>query len=296
MSRSRRGVAALVAGALLLVSVAVAPVATAQGECGLASADEVNQIFGTTDAVLSNGGPTFCGYTGSVNLTFGASPSGTVEQRKTEYPGGTDLTVAGMPAYLLPSKSQLEVQLPGRLFSAYAYREDATDLQAPLVALAELAIPRLPAGPDPADIARLEALVPDTLRGEPVTLQQFTGDLFLGFLDQTQPNVQAMLAAFAAQGKSMSDVLLVGTQTNDANESVAAVLVKGADVSSLILPLIQGFDAEMATAAVTTGDINGKAVTKVAADPPQTILSMGDVALVVTGPDDLANEVIGALP
>jgi hypothetical protein len=104
-----------------------------------------------------------------------------------------------------------------------------------------------------------------------------------------------MLAALAAQGKSMSDVLLVGTQTNEAGESVAAVLIKGADVSALIVPIIMGFDAEATADMISTGEIAGKPVIKIAADPPQTIRTMGDVAVVVTGPEDLANEVIGAL-
>jgi hypothetical protein len=300
MSRSRRAVAALVAVPLLLASLSAAPAAIAQGECSLLSAEEANTNLGTTDLVLSQGSSGSCTFTGAVYLNVGITIGQTFEQIKNENPGGEDLTVAGFPAYLRADSSQLAVDLGDRLASVFAYGSGVTVPRDGMIAIAELVVPRLPAGPDPAEVARLEALIPDTIAGQPVTTQTLPGDMLFGFADQASPAMVALNEELAAQGKSAADVLFVIGQTDDPDDDYGAfgILIRGADASRLIEPLFRGLSTSEEEPTFTPGQIAGRNVITIegTTEGKVTALAIGDAIAAFYAPDEEIEAIVGTMP
>jgi hypothetical protein len=174
-------------------------------------------------------------------------------------------------------------------------------LRVALTELAELVLPRLPAGPSPEDVARLKGLIPEAIGGLPVDVQAFSGELFLGFGDPDDPNVRALDDALAAQGLTGADILVVGggVEAEEKPESDYAVLLvqfKDVDATSLLLPFVKGAIPGASTAEITTAEVGGKQVTVIASDPVIHAYATGDLLALVNGPDDFLAAFFASLP
>lgn len=304
MRRVRRLLVSLVAVALA-TTVGLAPSASAQGEgeCTLLTVPEVEAAFAITGVVSQGGSNAFCSFGGTASLLIAIQPGADLASQRSQYPDGTDATIAGLPAWVTETGRSIAVELPGQILGISYYGElpwaDALPI---LTSLAELAVPRAPAGPSPEDIARLEALLPETINGMPTTVQSFGGDLLFGFMDQTAAPVIALTEALAAQGKTASDVLFVGRETDDDEDdhSVVAVLIKGADASQLVEPLFRAFAATSeGEATFTPIDVGGRTLTRIEGASEQETLvvaTSGDVILAASVPDAELESVFAALP
>jgi hypothetical protein len=295
---------ALLAIPALAASVAMAPAASGQSpsapppECALLTVDEVADALALTTVELSSGSPYYCSFTGDTYLYVVTQPGSDLERIKTENPGGIDLTVGGRPAWFVADSGSLWVDADGQVLGLSSYGgEDTAALQAGLVALAELALPRLPAGPSAEDVARLEGLVPDTIGDEPVTTQTFTGEMLLGFMEPDDPDVRALSDALAAQGKTPADIVIVsGNVESDSDLGILVGQVKGADASALLLPILLAFLQEPPSGEPTTTELGGKQVLVVPSEPVIHAYATGDLVVYVNGPDVFMADLFASLP
>jgi hypothetical protein len=291
--------------ALLAVAVAlagsatVASTASAQGECSLITTDEVIATLGVSD-VTSQGSGAFCSFSGGTTLYVAVTPGTTLDSVKADTPDGADVTVGGHAGWYStgPGLAELAVDVGGQLLALAWYIDDVTGAQAPLVALAELAVPRVPAGPDPALVERLTALIPATLGGEPLEVQSFGGDLIVGFLEETAPDVIALREALATQGKTPSDLLLVGGETEgDTDWAFVMIHVNGGDATQLVVPLLTAFMDDSEEALQTQVQLGGKQVTRI--EQPESVrhaYASGDTLFLVAAPDDELEGIFATLP
>jgi hypothetical protein len=298
----------LLAMPALAASVAMAPAASAQSpspqvECSLVTAEEVAGVFAVTDVYVESWSDPFdCSFGGGAELTASIVARTDLVSTKTEYPSGVDLTVAGLPAWFSMSDSSLWVDAGGQLLYLSAYSSTAEAMtgdafQAAMVTLAERALPRLPAGPSEEDIARMEAIIPDTFLDEAVTVQITPFEQLMGDLDTADPDVKAFLDALAAQGKSTADILVaVGMIESDSDTGTIVAQIKGADASRLLLPFINAGFSGASSAAVTTSEIGGKQVKVIATEPIWNAYATGDLAIYAIGPDEFLQEYFASLP
>ncbi|MFN8619415.1 MAG: hypothetical protein U0869_01550 [Chloroflexota bacterium] len=301
--RIRRRVAAALSMPLLAGSLAIAPAASAQGEtCGLLTAAEVDTAFAATDTVVSTPGSAFCVFSGAdaPRLLLSASPGEDLTQPKADNPDGKDVTVAGDPGWFSAGGSTLAVAAPGQLLTLQAYLDPAPDpatLQSMLTGLAMLAIPRLPAGPDPAQLERIKALIPADIDGHALTTQSISGDLLVGFMDPEDPRVQALDSALAAQGLTAGDLTMVGGSTNDGSDvGIAVILVNGADATALFQPVIGAILGDQSAAPTTQVQLGGKTVTQIAGEPVLHAYASGDLIFVVNGSAAFLDTFFAGLP
>ncbi len=302
MRRSKRLVASI-AVLVLTLGVGVAPPAMAQEEeCALLTVAEVESALGAT-GLEATGSSTFCSFSSEgLALLMVVQPGGGLDTQREQYPDGTDTTIAGAPALVSEASRTIAVELPGQVLSISHYAELPWADAAPiLTGLLELAIPRVPAGPSPEDIARLEALIPATINGSPITIESYSGDLLFAFMEQTDPGVIALNEAMAAQGKVAADVLFVGgeTESEDDEYSVVAVLIKGADASQLVQPLFGAFAASGDEAATFTPiEVGGRSAVRIKGAAEETLVAAtsGDVILAASVPEAELESVLAALP
>ncbi len=302
MRRSMRWLATAAVAASCLLGGATATVVAQGDECSLLTADEVKAALSMTEVQVT-GGATYCMFSGDSMFSIASQPGADLAQQKAGYADAVDTTIAGNPAVSSEAGSAVVVGLPGQLLLANYYGSLAWDAALPAVTgLLELAIPRVPPGPDPADVARLQALIPETISGSPTKVQSFGGDLLLGFMDQTAAPVIALNEAFAAQGKSAADVLFVGGETEDTEDeySVVAVLIKGADAGALLEPLFNAFSSSSdGQATFTPTDVAGRPAVDIkgATDQERLVaMTSGDVILAATVPDAELEAVFAKLP
>jgi hypothetical protein len=331
-------------GAVLATTVLAIPVAAQEkteppvpAACDILSADEVSGAFGETLTLQEGSGAT-CQFdadyeggrflslftdvqestslsdireflcTSMVSPAPGGSPA----------PGCVDLTVGGAPALYLPDSfgTLAYVDLGGgNLFSIQLVGEPAegVDARAALVAVAELALPRVAAIPLPTALPEpsfvrdtaLEALFPTEIGGIAVEVQSMSGQ---DVAAQAGDVPQRFIDALAAQGKTLADVSVAfGTAFDPDDGSYAAInalQVHGADVSTILeafVAVINGDDSPMEQTQV---EIAGKQVTAVrpAESEPgddvdtQHVYASGDVLWVVTATEPDLTEVFQKLP
>jgi hypothetical protein len=158
------------------------------------------------------------------------------------------------------------------------------------------AIPSFDLNGDP----ELAARFPDTIGGEPITVQSFSGDTFLAG-GGADPSFTAFLESVGADIDDVS-VAFGGAMSGESLLSVAAFRVRGADEDQL--------ETEFLAASEAEGDVEGLAQTSVggkdvwsAVDPTGASpgLSMyiyvkDDTVYFLTGNEEQAAEILAALP
>lgn len=273
------------------------PAATAAPVCTLLTVDEVAAAFGVTSVEVSIAESFYCSFSGDVNLYLTVMPDSGLEQVRTENQDGAELTVGGRPAWF--ANGTLWVDAGGQVVTLATFGsalEDG-DIQGTLATLAEAVLARIPAGPDPADVARLRALVPETIGDEPVLVQTFTGEMLLGLTDAGEAAVAELTAALAAHGISAADILIIaGDIEADQDAGILVVQFKGADAASLLLPFMGAFLPDAGTAAQTAVEVGGKQVTRLSTDPVIHAYATGDLGVYANGPDDFLAAFFSSLP
>jgi hypothetical protein len=289
------------ASVALAATVGLAPAASAQEGCTLLTVAEVEAALGIT-GTTGQGSGSFCTFSGTGESVYlVVQPGSDLASQRAQYTDATDTTVAGLPALITETGRSIVVELPGQIMGISHYGGKPWAEMVPiLTGLLELAVPRAPAGPSPEDVARLTAMLPETIGGLPTTLQSFSGDLLLGFMPQTEAPVLALNEALAAQGKTAADILLVGRETDDSDnqDSVVAVLIKGADASRLLEPLFRAFVSSEAPATFTPVEVAGRPATRIERADQGTLVVMasGDVLLAATVPESELESVFARLP
>lgn len=271
--------------------------------CTLVTAAEVEAAFGIT-GVADGGTGSFCNFSAEdLSLFILIQPTATdLEELREQYPDATETTIAGHPALTSEAGSSVIVGLPSSVLSASYYGSlPWADAQPIITGLLEIAVPRAPAGPDPEDVARLEALIPPTIAGGPATISTFPGDLLLSFMDQADPTLAALRAALAAQGLTEADILMVGgeTEADDDDYSVIAILVDGGDAAPILEPFFRVFaGANGGEAVFTPVEIAGRAGQEIegVTDERLVVVPSGDVMLAASVPESELEAVFSRLP
>ena len=300
MRRTRRLLISLVSISFA-VAVGLGPPASAQDGCTLLTVEEVTTAFGL-DGVTSEASGTFCSFSSDATSVFIIlQPGADLAAQREQYADATDSTVAGLPALVTEEGRSVVVGLPGQVLGLTYYGDTAWTEALPILTdLLELAVPRAPAGPSAEDMARLTALLPETIGGLPTTLRSFGGDLLLGFMDQTAAPVITLNEALAAQGLTAADILLVGRETTDEDngDSVVAILIKGADAAQLVEPLFAAFDSGDEPRVVTPIEVGGRAALRIegGSQGPVVAAASGDVILAATVPEAELESVLSRLP
>ena len=235
MGRVRRLLVSLVSVAMA-ASVGLAPSASAQEGCTLLTVPEVEAALGVT-GVTETGASSFCTFSdGTASLYVVVQPGSDLASQRRLVPRWHRCD-RGRPVRPGPRRpaAQSCVELPGQVVGISYIGEKAWAETLPiLTGLLELAVPRVPAGPSPEDVARLSGAAardhrrpahhPAGVQGRPAAgvhgPDGGAGD-------------RALNEALADQGQTAADVLLVGRETDDPDneDSVVAVLAKGADAS-----------------------------------------------------------------
>jgi hypothetical protein len=140
--------------------------------------------------------------------------------------------------------------------------------------------------------------MPSDIGGSKLEIQTVGGDLLLGLMSPEDPRVAALIEALAAQGRTPGDITLMGGGTSAENDDagVAAILVKGADASALLVPLVDALLTDGSDAPTSQVTLGGKQVTRIAADPVLHAYATGDVIVVVNGPDAFLASYFSSLP
>jgi hypothetical protein len=284
--------------------------ALAQGDlCGVFTVEEVGEAFG--EPLLAEPMPDGCSWYSEdaeagfvfVSAYWDNLP---MAERQTSMPGGTTLTVAGRDAYHVPDYFTLYVQLDQGLLALSGSVAEGDSLAA-LQRLGELAVergaqlppPALPATPAPApsleSSADLEAMFPDSIGGEPLTVQSMTGEQMSisGDDPETTRRIEELLAA---NGLAVSDIAVGFGSSENLGGSITAIRFPGADASTfmeLLLPtMLSDSGGEQGSAQVA-----GKDVTTVTS-PTSTsyVYPQGDVIWVVVASDPQLTRIFEALP
>jgi hypothetical protein len=301
-SRIRR-IAAFATVPFLAASLALGAAASAQSPsaspaaCALLQVEEVAAAFEAEDVQLNGGSTYYCLFQGAVSLYLALQP-GSLDPIRTQYPEGTEITVADHPAWFASDASTLFVESDGQVLSLASYGDlSGADLQAALTTLAEAALPRVPPGPSPEDVAHVREHMPETLDGEALNVQLFTGQMLLSFLDPTAPAIVALQEALAAQGIGIEDIIVAaGNTTSGSDAGVLIVQFKGAEAAPMLEPFVLAFVPGADTASVTTEEIGGKQVTTVSAEQVIHGYANGDLAFYANGPDEALAAFFAGLP
>jgi hypothetical protein len=295
----------------LVTAVGFSPGAAAQTPspapptCSLVTADEVAAAFDVTTVSLSTWSSTYdCEFEGDVSIDVSIEPSAGLDEAKADYPEGRDLTIGGSPAWYASGEGagQLWVAAGEILLSLDPWSVDVPDdmtheaLQAALTGLAELILPRLPAGPDADAAARIRDLIPDTLGGEPVTVQVAGGEMILGSADTTDPGWIAFASAIEAQGADPSTLLIAIGATGSGETNVIVATVPGTDAAGLLEPFLGLIAPGTPASDMTTAEVGGKQVRVIPLDPSIYAYAVGDLVVVAGGDDATMAELFAALP
>jgi hypothetical protein len=288
----------------LVLSLGGAPAALAQdapsSDCTLLTLPEVEAALGAS-GLTAQGSGSFCVFSGDETVYLVLQPGSDLAVQRDQLTDEVETEIAGHPALTTESGSGVLVELPGSLLTLNYSGSMGWDKALPaLTSLAELAIPRVPAGPSAEDLARLKALLPAQINGGPVTLQTFSGDLLLGFMDAASEPVKALNDALVAQGKSAKDILLVGEETDatDDDYSVVAVWLDGGDMAPLVEPLFRAFAQDGTDIAFSPIQVGGRDAVRIdrAEQPTLVVMVSGDVALAATVPEAELESVMAPLP
>jgi hypothetical protein len=158
------------------------------------------------------------------------------------------------------------------------------------------AIPSFDLNGDP----ELAARFPDTIGGEPITVQSFSGDTFLAG-GGADPSFTAFLDSVGADIDDVS-VAFGGAMSGESLLSVAAFRVRGADEDQLETEFLAASEAEGDVEGLEQTSVGGKDVWS-AVDPTSASpgLSMyiyvkDDTVYFLTGNEEQAAEILAALP
>jgi hypothetical protein len=262
------------------------------------TADEVADVFGEA---VSTARQEFDGCYRTVgddkSLVVSLTPDDVFEQLRDLDPDTEELDVAGNPAYYAPFVHSLRVLtyagtlgLEGRSFPSEESIRDQ------LVALAELALPRLP-----AIDAALEALFPTEIEGRAVAVQSMLGDTIATTMSPAM--LEAFTGALATQGKTINDMSFASANTPAG--SIYAIRVAGTDAAALApawIPVMMSMVSDPQQSPVT---VAGKSVIRVTSGPPTDDPNQGsnyvypkdDVVWFITSAGEPGlSEIIGKLP
>jgi hypothetical protein len=158
----------------------------------------------------------------------------------------------------------------------------------------EAAIPSFDLNGDP----ELAARFPDTVGGEPLTVQSFRGDVFM--TGSTDPSFEAFLDSVGADLEDVS-VAFGGLMSGDSLLSVGAFRVVGADEDELETEFLAATEAEGDISGTERRSVGGKEVWT-ATDPTgeapgsMFIYVKDDTVYFLTGSEEQAAEILAALP
>lgn len=158
----------------------------------------------------------------------------------------------------------------------------------------EAAIPSFDLNGDP----ELADRFPDTVGGEPLTVQSFRGDVFM--TGSTDPSFEAFLDSVDADLEDVS-VAFGGLMSGDSVLSVGAFRVAGADEDELETEFLAATEAEGDITGAQRRSVGGKDVWA-ATDPSgeaagsMFIYVKDDTVYFLTGTEEQAAEILAALP
>jgi hypothetical protein len=158
----------------------------------------------------------------------------------------------------------------------------------------EAAIPSFDINGDP----ELAGRFPDTVGGEPLTVQSFRGDVFM--TGSTDPSFDAFLDSVGADLEDVS-VAFGGLMSGDSLLSVGAFRVVGADEDELETQFLAATEAEGDISGTERTSVGGKDVWT-ATDPTgeapgsMFIYVKDDTVYFLTGSEEQAAEILAALP
>ena len=158
----------------------------------------------------------------------------------------------------------------------------------------EAALPSFDLNGDP----ELAARFPDTVGGEPLTVQSFRGDVFM--TGSTDPSFEAFLDSVGADLEDVS-VAFGGLMSGDSLLSVGAFRVVGADEDELETQFLAATEAEGEISGTEMRSIGGKDVwtaTDPSGEAPGSmfIYVKDDTVYFLTGSEEQAAEILAALP
>jgi hypothetical protein len=144
----------------------------------------------------------------------------------------------------------------------------------------------------------LAARFPDTVGGEPLTVQSFRGDVFM--TGSPDPSFEAFLDSVGAELEDVS-VAFGGLTSGDSVLSVGAFRVAGADEDELETEFLAATEAEGDIGGTERRSLGGKDVWT-ATDPTgeaagsMFIYVKDDTVYFLTGSEEQAAEILAALP
>lgn len=333
-------------GVALATMVGVTPVA-AQDEseeplepasCHVLTADEVSAAFGEPFALVDGSGAD-CQFDVAtteelrfLSLFTSVADDVTIEQiveflcpSRTPAPGesaapcGVTVPVGDSTGVYIPEGfgTMLYADLGnGDLFTLQLVGDPAAgiDKQTVLQELAAAALPRVASVPEPEETDEpaeptfapdneLEALFPSEIGGAALTVESASGAD--AFADTELP--QAVLDAFAAQGKTLDDVSLATGYVFDPQTlqlvMITAIQVRGADMGAMADTFVSVLNGDgEPPAEQTPGQVSGKDVTIVRPDTDSTdeelqyVYPKDDVLWVVAAVEPALSEVFSKLP
>jgi hypothetical protein len=160
----------------------------------------------------------------------------------------------------------------------------------------EFAIPSFDINGDP----ELAGRFPDTVGGEPLTVQSFRGDIFAE-VGGADPSLQEFLDGVGADLEDVSVAFGGITTSAESFFSVGAFRVVGASEDDLEREFLAASEEAGDISGVSDGTVGGKDV-KVASDPTGEaggqvyLYTQDDTLYFITGSEELAAEVLEALP
>jgi hypothetical protein len=269
--------------------------------CASLSAEEVTAALGGdvgpgTPTVGVEGGCEWVGtaFADFIYLSAAWSDQTMADAQQLE---GTSLTLGGRPAWFTEALGPgiVLVELDQGLLALTAAVADGVDSEAALTSLAESVISRstsLVAPPAPAPAvaadADLEGLFPESIGGEPLTIQSATGASALdGF-----PFQAAIGSAISAQGGDLSDLSVAFGITADYQGYVVAIRMVGLDAAAALPAVL-----EASGGSQEATELGGKSVTRVESDGPTSYAyAKDDVIWMVQAAEPTAIEILSALP
>ena len=229
-------------------------------------------------------------------------------ERQASDPDGTSLTVGGRDAFYSTSfDSTLYIQLDQGVLTIAAI--STGDSLPALQQLGELAVPRtaqLAAPPTLAPVpsmapiptfesdADLEALFPESIGGEPLTVQTMTGEQMTisGGDPETTREIEELLVA---NGLAVSDIAVGFGSAPGMTGSITAARFPGADASEFLDVMVRSISAEGERSSIQVAGKDVIAVTT-AQGTTQYVYPQGDVLWLVTAEEPELTQIFEALP
>ena len=284
------------------------PDPVADALCALWSPEELTQALGT--AVEGSTYANRCTWSNDATepLMLDAYwDDTTLEQRKSDYPSGHDITVGAITGWLTGGFYET-ISLPleqGLLTIALSGAPPEMDAGSMVMGLAELALARgdtLPAPPTPAPPVvplesdpELDALVPTSVGDETLRGSSYRGAR--QFASTPPEELQPLAEAVAAVGKTLDDVSTLWRMDQRVETVINALRIRDSDITTVIPQLIDysflGEDLPQQPASIA-----GKAVTALTfpSGTHMYIYPHDDVMWTVKANEPALSEIFAALP